>query len=77
MGCGGRSSVKIATGIGTRPIKTGRDLGGRYRRAVVGNTTQQLRQLRHIGRDPSCLILRQQLRRWVPLTVLTNLFVRN
>ena len=37
MGSGGRSSVKIATGIGTRPIKTGRDLGGRYRRAVVEN----------------------------------------
>ena len=56
MGCGGRSSVKIATGIGTRPIKTGRDLGGRYRRAVLGNTTQQLRQLRHVGRDPPRLV---------------------
>jgi len=56
MGSGGRSSVKIATGIGTRPIKTGRDLGGRYRRAVLGNTTQQLRQLRHVGRDPPRLV---------------------
>ena len=63
MGSGGRSSVKIATGIGTRPIKTGRDLGGRYRRAVLGNTTQQLRQLRYVGRDPPASSLGRALAR--------------